>query len=175
MLEVLLSAAGIFSLRIVDVSMGTLRIAMLVRGRRALAGIFGFFESLVWLIAAALVFGNLESPIQFVAYAGGYAAGTMFGSTLEKWMAIGDAMIRIVWPVGTADIDIMLREEGFFVTSVRAEGRDGEVKISLSVLPRKRINHVVALIQKCNSQAFVTFDETTPIPLAVAPAARVRK
>jgi len=95
MWAVLLGALGIFSLRIVDVSMGTMRIAMLVRGRRTLAGLFGFVESLVWLIAAALVFGNLDSPIQFVAYAGGYAAGTMFGSTLEKWLAISDALIRV--------------------------------------------------------------------------------
>ncbi len=175
MWAVLLGALGIFSLRIVDVSMGTMRIAMLVRGRRGLAGIFGFVESLVWLIAAALVFGNLESPIQFVAYASGYAAGTMFGSTLEKWLAIGDALIRVVWPSGTADVGKMLRNEGCFVTSLNAEGRDGDVKVSISVMPRKNVKRVLSLIHKFNPESFVTFEETTPIRLAAAPAVRVRK
>ena len=74
-LDMLLGALLIFALRIVDVSLGTLRIGMLVRGKRRLAGVLSFFESLIWLVAAAQVLGKLESPIQFVAYAGGYATG----------------------------------------------------------------------------------------------------
>ena len=76
------SAALIFALRVVDVSLGALRISMLFRGQRGLAGLFGFFESLVWLIAAALVLGNLNSPVQFFAYASVYSMGTMLGSTM---------------------------------------------------------------------------------------------
>ena len=67
----LLNALMIFGLRILDVSLGTLRIGMIVRGRRNLAAVLSFFESLIWLMAAAQVLGNLESPVQFVAYAGG--------------------------------------------------------------------------------------------------------
>lgn len=175
MVTLLLSALGIFALRIVDVSIGTLRIAMLVRGRRLLAGLFGFVESLVWLIAAALVFGNLDSPVQFIAYAGGYAAGTILGGTLERWLAIGDALLRIVTTIGTPELAPILRQQGYYVTTVNAEGRDGEVRVSFSVVPRKQVAGLLKLIHTVNPAAFVTFEETTPVRLAVTPAVRVRK
>ena len=38
--------AGIFALRVVEVSLGTLRIILLVRGRRAIAATAAFFASL---------------------------------------------------------------------------------------------------------------------------------
>ncbi len=95
----LLAALAIFLLRIIDVSLGTLRITMLVRGHRGFAGLLGFFESLIWLLAAAQVLSDLDSPVKFLAYAGGYAAGTVLGTTIEKWIAIGsilDLEIRLL-------------------------------------------------------------------------------
>jgi Uncharacterized protein conserved in bacteria len=87
-MDLLLSALAIFALRIADVSIGTLRIGFLVRGRSALAGIFSFAESLVWLVAAAQVLTSLDNPVKFVAYAGGYAAGTVLGVRIERWVAL---------------------------------------------------------------------------------------
>ena len=41
----------VFSARILDVSMGTLRIIFVAKGLKHFAAILGFFESLIWLIA----------------------------------------------------------------------------------------------------------------------------
>jgi uncharacterized protein YebE (UPF0316 family) len=174
-LPLLLSALGIFGLRILDVSLGTLRIGMLVRGRRVLAGLFGFFESLIWLTAAAQVLSHLDSPIKFVAYAGGYAAGTMIGSTLERWLSVGDVIVRIVAPIHTPLVADMLRKEGYFVTVVNAEGRDGDVRVNFSVIPRRKVPQVLKLIEEVNPQAFTTFEETTPMKRSIAPAVSLRK
>lgn len=100
-MELLLSAASIFLLRIADVSIGTLRIGFLVRGRSGVAGALSFVESLVWLAAAAQVLANLDSPTKFLAYAGGYAAGTMLGVHIERWIAVGDVVMRIIAPVAS--------------------------------------------------------------------------
>ena len=94
--SLLLAALLLFSLRILDVTLGTLRITYLVRGRRSVAGLLGFFEALVWLTAAAQVLGSLDSPVKFVAYAAGYAAGTMLGVSVERWIAVGDSLLRVV-------------------------------------------------------------------------------
>ncbi|MCA9183967.1 MAG: DUF5698 domain-containing protein [Pirellulaceae bacterium] len=168
------SAALIFALRVVDVSLGALRISMLFRGQRGLAGLFGFFESLVWLIAAALVLGNLNSPVQFFAYASGYSMGTMLGSTMEKWLAIGDALVRIVTPTDSSDPSARIREAGYYVTTVDAKGRDGDVQVSLSVVPRRKAPHLISLARNTNPNAFITCEETTPFRLATMPAASVR-
>lgn len=171
----LLSAASIFLLRIADVSIGTLRIGMLVRGQRALAGILSFIESLVWLVAAAQVLSNLDAPIKFVAYAGGYATGTMLGATIERWLAIGSVMVRIASPVATPSPADRLREAGYRVTVMNASGRDGEVRVAFTVVPRRKARDVMRLIEQVNPRAFVTMEGTNQARLEPAPAARLRK
>jgi uncharacterized protein YebE (UPF0316 family) len=173
--DLVLSALTIFALRILDVSIGTLRIGMLVRGRRRLAGLFSFVESLIWLIAAAQVLSNLDNPIKFVAYAGGYAAGTMLGSTIERWMAMGSALLRVVSPVTGPSVAEALRQKGFYVTVVNAEGRDGDVMISFSVIPRKEAPEALAIIKDIAPEAFVTIEDTTPIRFSAVPAQQLRK
>lgn len=158
---ILFSALLIFFMRIADVSLGTLRIVMLVRGRRSLAGLLGFCESLIWLLAASQVIGNLDNPLKLVAYAGGYAAGTMLGSTIERWIAMGQSMLRIVTPVDSPPVAPALRQAGFFVTVLNAEGRDGDVRVAFSVIPRRRMNEVIDIICRANPKAFVTFEEVS--------------
>jgi len=161
-----LSAALIFSLRIVDVSLGTLRIGFLVRGQRRLAGLFGFFESLVWLVAAAQVLSNLDSPVKFVAYAAGYATGTMLGVSIERWLAIGESIMRVVTPTDTPPVEDQLRQAGYYVTVLNARGRDGDVRVSFSVIPRRKIPEMLRLLNSVNPAAFVTFENTTPVRTA---------
>jgi uncharacterized protein YebE (UPF0316 family) len=174
-LSIILAALIIFSMRIMDVSLGTLRIVMLVRGRRIYAGALGFFESLIWLLAASQVIGNLDSPVKLVAYAGGYAAGTMLGSTIERWIAIGNSLMRIVLPKDAPPVADVLRGKGYYATVVNAEGRDGDVKVIFSVIPRRCTHEVLQTIKEISPSAFVTFEEVRTADLGVAPASRVRK
>ena len=170
-----LSALSIFFLRILDVSIGTLRIGMLMRGRRTLAGVCSFVESLIWLSAAAQVLTNLDNPAKFIAYAGGYAVGTMLGSTFERWIALGDTLLRVVSPVGSPSLVEALRHEGYFVTVVNGEGRDGDVKICFSVVPRRQVSKVLEIIERVNPRAFITSEDTNPVRLTAFPAATLRK
>ncbi len=174
-LGVLASAALIFLLRIGDVSLGTLRIGFLVRGQRGLAGLFSFFESMVWLVAAAQVLMHLDSPLKFLGYAGGYATGTMVGVSIERWLAFGDTLMRIVAPIDSPSADEALRAEGYFVTVLNARGRDGDVRVAFTVLPRKRIHQALRVVERTNPQAFVTFEPTTPMRPGLISASRPRK
>ena len=168
----LLGALAIVLLRLTDVALGTLRIAMLVRGRRGFAGALSFFESLVWLLAAAQVLTNLDSPIQFIAYAAGYALGTMLGVSIERWIALGDTLLRIVSPVGSPPSAEALRLAGFVVTELNAQGRDGEVRVSLTVIPRRRMKEAMRIVADVNPDAFVTFESTTPVRARTIPPVR---
>ncbi|WP_261664649.1 DUF2179 domain-containing protein [Deinococcus sp. Marseille-Q6407] len=161
----LLNALMIFSLRILDVSLGTLRIGMIVRGRRNLAGVLSFFESLIWLIAAAQVLNNLENPIQFVAYAGGYAAGTLIGTWIEERLAVGKVVLRAFVPISAPDLAGALRSAGYYVTALNGSGRDGDVRILFSVIPRKQSGRVLRLIEEVYPKAFVTIEEVSTAAL----------
>jgi uncharacterized protein YebE (UPF0316 family) len=174
-LPLVLSALSIFLMRIADVSLGTLRIGFLVRGKRRLAGLFGFFESLIWLVAAAQVLSNLDSVWKFIAYAAGYATGTMMGVSIERWLAMGTSLMRVVSTIDTPDTSAALREAGYYVTEINAKGRDGDVRVSFTVLPRRREQAALKIITSINPSSFVTFEATTPMRPNAVPAATVRK
>jgi uncharacterized protein YebE (UPF0316 family) len=171
----LLAAAGIFALRILDVSIGTLRIAYLVRGRRTIAGVLSFFESLVWLTAAAQVITSLDAPIKFVAYAAGYATGTVLGVSIERWIGAGDSLLRVVTPVGSPPVETPLREAGYYVTSLNAQGRDGDVRVLFTVLPRRKVPAALRIVRQASPNAYVTLEATTPARASSIGASHVRK
>jgi len=175
LLALLLASAGIFALRILDVSIGTLRIAYLVRGRRALAGLLSFFESLVWLTAAAQVITSLDAPVKFVAYAAGYATGTVLGVSIERWIASGDTLLRVVTPVGSPSVEHPLRAAGYYVTSLNAQGRDGDVRVHFTVLARRKVPEALRIIRGASPGAYVTLEATTPARAASIGASHVRK
>jgi uncharacterized protein YebE (UPF0316 family) len=69
----------IFAERVAVVSLGTLRTAFIVGEKRALAFVFGFVEVLAWVAVVAEVITNLGRPIYLVAFALGFASGTVVG------------------------------------------------------------------------------------------------
>ena len=60
-MEIFLGAILIFCLRFIDVSMGTVRLLMAMRGRRLVAGLIGFIEVSIYIVAISQV-----SPISAI-------------------------------------------------------------------------------------------------------------
>lgn len=160
-MDLVLSALLIFSMRVVDVSFGTLRIVTLVQGRRLAAGGLGFVESLMWVLAASQVIGNLDDPIRIVGYAGGFAAGTVLGSSIERWIGMGTTLVRVVADVDAPPVADRLRNLGFGCTVLNAEGIDGPVRLTFTVVPRRRVKEVLGQVRATNPDAFVTIESTT--------------
>jgi hypothetical protein len=88
----------IFLARVIDVSLGTLRIIFIARGRRKLAPLLGFFEVLIWIVVVSQVMQNLHSPLSFIAYAAGFATGNYVGMWIEDKLAIGTLIVRVIVP-----------------------------------------------------------------------------
>lgn len=164
-MELLTDLALIFTLRLLDVGMSTVRIVLLGKGRKHAATGLGFVEALIWVIAVARVLDGLEDPIRMVAFAAGFAAGTYFGAVVEEWIAIGQATVRIVSPVHSPAAAPMLRDRGYGATEINGSGLEGDVRITFSVIPRKSLSEVTRLVRELNPEAYVTVDSTTTIDL----------
>ena len=65
----------IFCFRIVDQSIGTIRLIFAAKGLKKLAPVFAFFESFIWLLAIGQIMKHLDNIYCYIAYAGGYAMG----------------------------------------------------------------------------------------------------
>ncbi len=156
-----LSPLIIFTARVLDVSLGTLRIVAVSRGMKKLAPFLGFFEILIWISAMALVMNNLSNAVNYVAYAGGFATGNYIGLLIEQRLSIGNRIVRIITGKHAVAMRESLKEEGFGATTTDAIGEFGPVSILFTVVKRKEIPQVLAIIQKHNPQAFYTIEDVS--------------
>jgi uncharacterized protein YebE (UPF0316 family) len=146
----------IFGLRIIDVTMMTVRVLMIVRGARGTATVLAFFEILVWVLAAGAVIRNLGSPLHAIGYAGGFAAGTAVGMWIENKLALGVCSIRAFSRGSQHELVGELRERGYGVTEQAGRGREGPVDILHAVVRRRDVRDVVHTIEQHDPDAFVT-------------------
>lgn len=145
--------------RIIDVSIGTVRIIYLIRGHKMLAAILGFFESLIWLIAVVQIMQNITNPLYYVTFAGGFALGNYVGLFIEEKLAIGNSIIRIITQREASGLVEKLNNAGFGVTHVDAFGRTSEVKIIYSVVKRDDLHRVLKIVKEFNPKAFYTIED----------------
>jgi uncharacterized protein YebE (UPF0316 family) len=153
----------IFTLRIIDVSLATVRMLLSVRGQRLLVPLIGFFEVLLWLFAAGNAIRYLNSPLHVVGYAGGFAAGTVVGLWVEEKLAFGLATVQIISPYGGVELADALRERGFGVTEFAGEGREGRVEVVYTVARRSQVKGIMELAETWAPDAFVTVEEPRSI------------
>ncbi|MGB5049601.1 MAG: DUF2179 domain-containing protein [Caldilineaceae bacterium] len=158
-LQVLAVMLLIFCLRIVDVSMGTIRMLMIMRGMRKWAVLIGFVEVTIWVVAISQVMSNLNNLWNILAYSGGFATGTYIGMYLENGLAMGSVDIRVVSLQKGAEIVSQVRKAGYGATELPALGRSGPVSLIGIVVTRKQKPAVLALITEVDPDAFVTVDD----------------
>jgi uncharacterized protein YebE (UPF0316 family) len=149
----------IFALRIVDVSLDTMRVLSAVRGARWVAGALGFFQALIWLVVVGNAIKHLDSIWHILGYAGGFGAGTLVGISIESALAYGLATVRVVSRQGGVEIAQALRERGYGVTEFGGQGRDGRVEILNSVVQRQDLEEVIRIVDRWDPSAFVTVEE----------------
>ncbi len=157
--SILLLLLAIFSARIVDVSLGTLRIIFLTRGLKYQAALLGFVESLIWIFVISQIMNNVSNWAAYIAFAGGFASGNVVGIWLEQKLAIGSLVVRVITRREASHLLEGLRLAGFCVTTVEAEGGDGEVMVLFTVVRRKELPVVTALIRKNNPCAVYTVED----------------
>ena len=148
----------IFFGKIVEVSLGTLRIVLINRGERLIGSLIALIEISLWLIIAGNVLSDYQSdPFKMLAYALAYALGNYVGSWLEERLA----MQTVVMDRETSDaISEALRQNGFGVTELAAQGRDDETRFMLiSTLRRKLADEAIALVQGIAPNAVITVSD----------------
>lgn len=159
----------IFLSRVVDVTMGTIRIIFVSRGLKYLAPVVGFFEILIWLIAIGQIMKNLSNPMCYIAYAGGFAVGNFVGITIAEKLSLGVVLIRVVTAKDAWPLVERLKEQNYGITSVDGHGTTGEVKVVFTVVKRREVTNIVELIKTFNPHAFYSIEEVGFVEKGVFP------
>ncbi len=156
----ILMIVAIFMARVCDVSLGTLRTIVIFRGYRLLAALLGFFEVLIWLLAAGQVIRNLDTWYLAVAYATGFATGNIVGSWLEAKLAIGLELVRIISTRSGTDLAGGLTRQGYDVTELSAVANTArDVEVVLVVERRRRVPELMRRVAELDPTAVCTMND----------------
>ena len=161
--DVILGGALIFVMRVCDVSIGTIRLILLTRGRKYHAAMLGFFEVLIFLIAISEVVRNANNVANILGYCAGFAVGNIVGVTLEERIALGFSLVRVFTHQKGEEIADALRTADFGATETFGQGRDGVVSIIETAVHRRDLPKVQKLIAQIDNKAFVVVDEARGI------------
>ena len=149
----------IFFARIVDVSVGTIRIIMVSKGYKYLAPILGFIEVLVWIIAMGKIMQNLDRWYYYLFYAAGFATGNFIGIILEEKIALGFVGVRIITKKPADQLIKKMKESGYGITIIPAEGATGLVHVLFTTVKRTKLKFLVEMIKEFNPYAFYTIED----------------
>ncbi len=153
----------IFLARVIDVSLGTMRIIFVSKNLKKLAPIVGFFEVFIWINVIGQVMQNVNSIIHYVAYAAGFAAGNYIGIVIEERLAVGHVIARIITKENTEGLIKFLRKEKCGVTVIDAYGKKGAVKILFTVIKRKKLDEIYGAINKYVPDSFVSVEDVKSV------------
>jgi uncharacterized protein YebE (UPF0316 family) len=151
--------ALIFFARILDQSIGTMRLIFLSKGMRYIAPFLGFFEVIIWLLAVGQIMQHLDNWLCYVAYGAGFAMGNFIGITLEEKLSIGTSIIRVILTGQSPELIAKLKSQNFGLTILDAEGSKGKVKILFSIIRRKEIQLFLKTLHEYHPTAFYTIED----------------
>lgn len=128
----------IFVFRVCDVTLGTMRTLSIVKGHITISVVLGFFEVMIWIVAVSQVIVRLhESWWLALAWAGGFATGNAVGIMVERRLALGTSVIRILSADHGDEIADSLRGRGHPVSTFVGEGARGPVSLVYAMAPRR--------------------------------------
>jgi uncharacterized protein YebE (UPF0316 family) len=155
-----LLAIAIFLARILDVSIGTLRTILIIRGYRIGGSVLGFLEVLIWVTASAQVIMNLDAWYLVLAYAGGFAVGNYVGSWLESRLALGAEIVRAISKDPRVKLKERIGQEHFGVVELAGRATDGApVEVLLVVEARRRVPRLIELIHDTDPEAVCSISD----------------
>lgn len=150
---------AIFCLRIIDVSIGTVRTIAVVQGRTRLSVVLGFFEVLIWMVAVSKVFEHAASePFVLVCYAGGFATGNAVGIFLERQLALGAVILRLVTHISVDEMKEVLRHRSMRLMTF--PGQDGNTAVTLlyAVCKRRDVPELIAMARAHDPDIYFAVD-----------------
>ena len=162
MLITILGALLIMCMRICDVTLDTIRLILVVQGRKYKAGLIGFFEVLIWVFAIRYVMQHMNVLLNLFGYASGFALGNIIGITIEQKIGLGFVQLNIISRHFTDKIADALRKSKFGVTILPGEGGAGGVSVMIVILARKLQGKVIDLVESIDKEAFITVQYSLP-------------
>jgi uncharacterized protein YebE (UPF0316 family) len=160
----------IFCARIIDVTLGTIRIIFVSKGMSYIAPVLGFFEVLIWLLAIGQIMQHLTHVVNYIAYAAGFATGNFVGIYIENKLSVGNLVFRIITDHNAPELINALKDSRFGVTYIEGHGIFGPVQVLFTIVRRRDLNAVVKIIREKVPDAFYSIEDVRFVRDLLPPA-----
>lgn len=153
----LLLCIKIFLVRILDVSLGTVRTIMTVKNKNIIASLIGFLEITVWFLVVKEALNTENNSIYIVfSYALGFSTGTYIGGIISNKYIKGYVTVQVI--TTNKKLEDILRKNKYGVTTINIENKN-QIMLIIQI-NNKTINELKTLINKNDQKAFVVINET---------------
>jgi uncharacterized protein YebE (UPF0316 family) len=159
----------VFFARVADVTLGTLRIIFISRGKRNVAPLLGFVEVFIWITVVSQIVSHANNILAYLAYAAGFASGAFVGMYIEGRLAIGTQVILTIVQDNASALTDNRHAAGYGVTCVDGQGANGVVKLIYTVVPRRNLEDVVAIIHQTHPHAFLSVQDVRSTQQGIFP------
>ena len=168
--QVLLTGVLVFLPRICDVSIGTIRTIVTVQGRTAIAFVLAIFEITIWVTVAGTVINQIkDQPLLVVFYAFGYATGNVLGIHVERKLAFGTTILRVITRTAGEKMAAHLREKGQPVTIFNGEGMQGPVHELYIACRRRDLKWMLPEVQQIDPKLFYVIEQARDMSKVLKP------
>lgn len=168
--NIILTGLIVFFARICDVSIGTVRTIITVQGRTAIAFVLAVFEIIIWiLVVSAVIHQVKEQPILAVFYAFGYATGNVVGIQVERKLAFGIVILKVLTRNAGQEIADTLRKKGQPVTVFTGEGMQGPIKELYIACRRRDLKWILPAVKRLDSTAFYVIEQARDMSKILRP------
>ncbi len=168
--HILLTGLAIFLARICDVSIGTVRTIITVQGRTTIAFFLATFEIIIWVLVASTVINQVRvQPILVAFYALGYATGNVVGILVERKLAFGLIILRVITRDAGKELSDRLRQQGQPVTIFRGEGMTGPVDELYVACRRRDLGWILSEVREIDPNAFYVIEQARDISKVLRP------
>lgn len=152
----------IFLVRIIDVSLGTIRTIFSVKGENLVASIIGFVEITVWFLIVKEALNTDTNGFWItISYAGGFSTGTYIGGLLSNKFINGNLGVQIITEDKNNYLITQLRKEGYAVSVIDVKGQNEQGKYMLFIeITNKNFEHLKEIVKKIDEKAFIVVNET---------------
>lgn len=157
--------AIIFITKIIENSLGTLRVIVVSNGKKWVGAILNGIISIIWVIGTSMVLIDVtKDPIKILFFCLGSTFGSYLGSIMEEKMALGNNLIMSIVEFNLGEvISKELRKEKYAVTSFIGNGKDNLKSILMVMTPRKKTHDCVSLISSIDSSAMIISEYATTL------------
>jgi uncharacterized protein YebE (UPF0316 family) len=149
----------VFFARVTDVTLGTIRIIFISRGKRNLAPLLGFVEVFIWITIVSQIVSHAHNILAYLAYAAGFASGAFVGMYIENRLALGTQVILTIIQENSSQLVTHLHDAGYGVTCVDGAGANGPVKLIYTIYPRRNQEEVLSIIHQTHPHAFLSVQD----------------